>query len=102
MISKRIDKRSDPLVKRLREVRDGKDKTFLFCEGRKVVEELFKSNLQVTEVFSTQTEEPYARKLAKQKALPLQLLSDDVMSFVSDLENPQGIAALAKRPTRVD
>jgi TrmH family RNA methyltransferase len=94
-----IDKRSHPAVRRLRDARAG-DGPFLFVEGVRLAEELLASALPPSEFFFTDA-------LKKGKALLPRLegkgaqglpMTDDVMSFVSDLEAPPGLIVLARRP----
>lgn len=93
-----IDKRSHPVVRRLKDARD--DRALLFVEGPRLVEELLASPLRPTEFY-------FSDDLKKAKALLPKLedrgakgtpLSRDVMAFVSDLEAPPGLIVLASRP----
>ncbi len=97
-----INKRSDPQVLLLRKVRDGKDRSMVFCEGEKLVAELFASDWRPRALFCTQSKTSLADRLIRNsEPIPLTVLSDDVMSFCSDLTTPQGLIALAKPPEKL-
>lgn len=99
MARKIVGKRSDPQALQLRKVRDGKDRSLVFCEGEKLVEELFQSSWLPRSLFCTSKKVPLAERLApKDAGIPIIVLSDDVMEFCSDTTSPQGIIALAKPP----
>jgi TrmH family RNA methyltransferase len=94
-----ISKRSDPLVRHLREVRSG-GLPLLFIEGVRLAEELLASTLPPLEFYFTDG-------LKKSKALLPNLekkgakghpMTEDVMSFVSDMETAPGLIVVAKRP----
>lgn len=97
-----ILKRSDPIVRRLREARDRKNGSLVFCEGQKVVEELLRSSWETASLYCTKERHPTANKLLAnaKKQVPLTVLSDDVMNFCSDVATPPGLIALAK-PSRL-
>ena len=101
MSRKIISKRSDSQVLLLRKVRDGKDRAMVFCEGEKLVTELFQSDWRPRSIFCTNKTLPFAEKLIpKSPSIPITVLSEDVMAFCSDLSSPQGLIALAKPPER--
>jgi RNA methyltransferase, TrmH family len=94
--------RSHPAARRLKEIRDGADKSLIFLEGPRLAEEIFRSPLKPKEVFHTGAfaAGPHAGLLDRLKAAgaPPTTLDDQVMSFVSDLRTPPGIVVLAERP----
>lgn len=99
-----IRSRSHPQTKRLRDIRDGRDKNAaLFVEGLKVAEELLASGLKPIEYFHTVAwaESPKsagAIGLLREKNIPGRPVSDDVMDFISDTQSPPGLILLAERP----
>ena len=100
MTARKIEKRSDPAVRHLRNVRDGEDRERVFCEGFRLVEELLKSGWPVQEAYATPETEERARSLLQQHgspSAPLRVVSESVMTFVSSLETPPGLIAIAKK-----
>jgi RNA methyltransferase, TrmH family len=95
-----LNKRSFPAVRRVRDIRDGKNEGLFFVEGGALLLDLFKSNFQVTDLFCTAKTKSRAEELKKSGHSPcaLTVMTDDVMSFVSDLESAPGMLALVKRP----
>lgn len=96
-----VHKRSNPEVARLRRIREGKEESFLFCEGVRIVEELFRSSLKINALYFQKDTQSIAVALASRKGnrIPLFTLSQPVMEYVSDLESPPGLIAVAQRPT---
>lgn len=100
MTVRKIEKRSDPMIRHLRKVRDGEDHERVFCEGFRLVEELLKSGWPVQEAYATPETEDRARALLHKHGsptAPLRLLSESVMAFVSSVETPPGLIAVAKK-----
>ncbi len=96
-----VQSRSHSLVKNLRSIRDGEEKYFIFCEGFKVIEELLRSSLNPSEIYCVKEKEESVEKLLKfyqKTSVPLHLLSSDVMEFVSDVDSPPGVIAIARKP----
>jgi RNA methyltransferase, TrmH family len=101
MSSRTIDKRANPTVKHLRDARDGNVPYALFCEGHKVVEELLESDLPIKNVFTTKDSESLVITMLQEAGkpqVPITVLSNDVMDYVSDVESPPGVIALSERP----
>ena len=96
MSVKKVTKRSDPAVRRLRAVRDREWTDLVFCEGYRLIEEAIKSGWPVDALFATDETVPRARELLRtsKRGAPLTVLSADVMSFVSDVSTPPGLVAL--------
>jgi TrmH family RNA methyltransferase len=96
-----VTSRRHPWAARLRDARDGADKSVLFIEGVRLVQEAAAS-FPLRHLFAT----PKALASAAGdwiharagEGVPLLLLEDDVMSFVSGLDSPPGLVALAARP----
>ncbi|HKS28023.1 MAG TPA: RNA methyltransferase [Pyrinomonadaceae bacterium] len=104
MESEKITSRHNTLAKHARAVRDGREALAqIFIEGLRLSEEAVRSRLVVQDALYTERFEGEERGLAllkelKQTGARLSLVSDDVMSSVSDTRTPQGIALLASRP----
>lgn len=95
-----IQKRSDPAVRLLRAIRDGKDDRHVFVEGSKAIGEMVRSGWAPHTLYCSVRARPEATRLRtglSLPTLPIVTLSDDVMSFVSDLAAPPGLIAVAKR-----
>lgn len=98
---KLITSRSNPEILKLREIREGKDKTLFFSEGEKIVRDLLASSLSVTHLYVVSSTESTARKLlseSKKRHVPVTVLAEPVMALASDVKTPPGLIALAKRP----
>jgi TrmH family RNA methyltransferase len=95
-----IDRNSDPAVRRLRDVRDGREESFMFVEGVRLAEEFLASGLRPTEFFFSpslrKTDDLLAR--LEQTGAPGRLLSNKAMAFASDLATPPGLILTAPRP----
>jgi TrmH family RNA methyltransferase len=99
-----INSRRNPLAQRARAVRDGREKEFVFVEGVRLCEEALSASLEFELVL-------YARSLAddvRGASLLASLrgvcrnthpVSADVLESVSDTKTPQGVVALARRPS---
>lgn len=101
MAFKEINKRSHPLIRFVRAVRDGEDTELLFCEGQKIVEELFKAKLSPLQVLCTKERMDWVKNLSlKNRSVPFEtfVASRPVMEFISDVKAPPGIIAIGPRP----
>jgi TrmH family RNA methyltransferase len=99
---KTIHKRSDPLARRIREVRDGRNTQLMMAEGPKIIEEALRSQAPFDTLVCDQTAMPRHEKLLRKIDPGLSrtyLMKNNVMTFVSDLKSPPGILALIKRPS---
>lgn len=98
-----IKSRSNQFVKDARKVRDGKSEGQFFVEGKRLAEELLKSEIKVNQVFVTpaflEDNTPLAASVG---ALSSQVncLSESVFSYLSKTKSPQGIAATCMRPNK--
>ncbi len=106
MAEKIISKRTDPDVRRLKEIRDGENRTFLFAEGKNLLEELLKSHIPIETIyFLKNNREEVGRLLHTRKPdkMPRVILMEShVMEFVSDVKTPPGIISVAKRPLQTE
>jgi TrmH family RNA methyltransferase len=101
-----IRSRSNPLVKRLRALRDHGDKDGLLAliEGPKLLEEAALSGVEILEVAATPRAERSARghRLIRElsvRGTPVRLVHPDVLASLSEAESSQGVVALARRPS---
>jgi len=95
--------RAHPLARRLREARDGRDPRSLFVEGARLAAELLATPLRLREAVITTARFrdprfiPITEEL-KNKGIPLHFLTENVMTFVSDLDTAPGLILRADRP----
>jgi RNA methyltransferase, TrmH family len=102
-MSLEITSRKNSLVQRARAVRDGREPSGVFVEGVRLCEDALRSGAAFELVLYTRShaeQERGARLLEKlgSTGAGLQLVSGDVLEFVSDTKSPQGIVAIARRP----
>lgn len=98
-----LTSRQNPLVKRAREVRDGRDKALIFVEGLRLCEEAARAALPVEEVLFTEALSDGGRGSRLLEGLAdsgarLVPVSEGVMESVADTRSPQGVVLLARRP----
>jgi len=92
---------TNPRVKHAIRVRDGAERDLLLAEGERLVEELIRSGLILTQAFHVA--QPNERTAAMLAVLHSSLVecfpaSDAVMRAISDTVHPQGIVTIARRP----
>lgn len=98
-----ITSRDNPLLRRAREVRDGKAEGAIFVEGLRLCEEALISGLQIEAVIYTKEigENDRAADLIKklsQASAKSSSVSEKLMASISSTKTPQGIVVLAGRP----
>ncbi len=103
MLIDKITSRQNPLIKRFRVVREGQEKHLMLIEGVRLVEEAIKAELHFEVVAytdrlhtSTRGQELYQEllKLSCRGAL----VTESIMSTMSDVVSPQGVAAIVHLP----
>lgn len=85
-------------------MRDGKVKEFMLLEGVRLCEEAARAGVDITVALFTEAARSTPRAAAVLAMLTggatqIFAVSDDVLFSVSDTKTPQGIVALARRPT---
>jgi TrmH family RNA methyltransferase len=98
-----ISSRDNPLLRRAREVRDGKIEESIFVEGTRLCEEAFLSGLKIEAVIYS---DELGRKEKAKKILAelasvcerLVVISETLLASISYTKTPQGIIVLADRP----
>jgi TrmH family RNA methyltransferase len=97
-----ITRRRDPLARRIKEVRDHPGGPFIFVEGPRLLEEVLRSGLAVETLIEAKNESPKAEPVwlsnIRASARHILKVSDDVFRMLSDVEEPQGLAAVCKCP----
>lgn len=99
----KITSRHNPLVRRARAVRAGREPALIFVEGLRLAEEAVAAALEVEVVLFTERIMHDARDADLLAALHktaahTYLVSDNVMDAVADTKSPQGVVLLARRP----
>lgn len=98
-----ITSRSNPAVKRFRALRDrGEDEGLCVLEGVKLLEEALAARLEVVEaaVASRFVATPRGAALVERLSatgVAVREMADDVLASVSDVEQDQGVVAVARR-----
>ena len=100
---KLISSRDNSLLRRARNVRDGKIEDLIFVEGMRLCEEALTSNLDIEVVIHSDhiAQKPRAAKLIAQlgdRAKSSASVSEKLLESISFTKTPQGIVLLAKRP----
>lgn len=103
MLVEKITSRQNPLVKRLRQVRDGLERHHIFLEGVRVIEEALNAGVHFETVAYSSNLETTERGLALLDRLGSvqcrgALVSEQVMEAIAHTESPQGVVALVTRP----
>jgi TrmH family RNA methyltransferase len=102
-----IGSRSNPIVARFCQAREGRDPRSIFVEGRRLLEEFLDSPLTPRETAVTPgvAADPRTAPLLdalKERGAAVHTVTPAVMEFLSDLESPPGIAVRADRPALMD
>jgi TrmH family RNA methyltransferase len=97
-----IESRTNPRLKHLKRVRDGKIDDEIFIEGVRLAEEATRSPVTVTACFVTDRalEQPRISSLVARLDGTVEVvrLTDAALAHVADTDTPQGIILLARRP----
>lgn len=96
-----ITSKDNQHLKNARRIRDGKERGLIHIEGVRVFEEALRSNINIEQIFVTQAAAQNDRigALLSNGNLPVVELSDSMIETISDTESPQGIVAIAARPS---
>jgi TrmH family RNA methyltransferase len=100
----KITSRDNQKIKFARQVRDGRERRFVFVEGARLAEEVLKADLPVREVFFTGGFAESARgqsflNLVRAKSESLAEVSEKVFDSVADTKTSQGIVVICEKPT---
>ncbi len=94
-----ITSRRHSLVKELAEIRDDRDSPLMFMEGPRLVQEVLDSGNPIEIlVWTPAAENGDVFKPAHAKAKRKLPVSESVFKSISDVDNPQGILAIARCP----
>jgi len=103
MLTERITSQYNPLIKRFRAVRDGRERHILFVEGVRAVREAFSAGIGIDSViFSDEFIKTDAGIAIKEMIESCHcrgaLVSEKLLESVCDTVTPQGIALIARQP----
>ena len=97
-----IRSRSNPLVRRLRALKEKAGGELMLLEGPKLVEEALASGVGLVEAAASPRLAPGGRaglvETLRARGVPVRLVDDGVLASLSEVETSQGILALARRP----
>ncbi len=99
----KINSRDNQRLKFARKVRDGRIKDAIFIEGFRLVNEALKSNLELSEVFISESfsvNEQFADLVSNFESADIQsfILPDKLFNTISDTKSSQGIVLISKMP----
>ena len=99
----KLTSRDNPKLKSARNVRDGRDRTAIFVEGVRLVEECLRSPPEIDRVFIADrlVAKSRVRRIVDglmPRGIEIVELSRSVFDSLADTGEPQGIIAIAKRP----
>lgn len=97
-----ITSRDNPKIKFARLVRDGKEREFIFLEGLRLAEEIFRAALKIQEIFHTENFARSERGREFLKTVPTIAteVSEKVFDSIADTKNSQGIVVIAGKPAK--
>ncbi|HEX5707811.1 MAG TPA: RNA methyltransferase [Pyrinomonadaceae bacterium] len=98
-----ITSRQNPLVKRAREVRDGRDRDSIFVEGLRLCEEAARAGLSIESALFTKSLSDVERgshllRELRDAGARLHAVAEGVFESIADTKSPQGVLLLARRP----
>ncbi len=94
-----ISSRENQRLVALRKVRDGKDRTRVFIEGRRLVADVVRSGIRVGECFfSDGFSDGDLLDMVSRSGARMAEVPGRVFPSIADTNGPQGIVALAERP----
>jgi TrmH family RNA methyltransferase len=97
----KITSRDNQKIKLARKVRDGKDKALIFVEGARLAEEALRSNLNVSDIFFTESFAAGERGrifLQKAEKFNLTQVAENVFDSLSDTKHSQGVVVISEKP----
>ncbi len=96
-----ITSKDNQHLKNARRIRDGKELGFIHIEGVRIFEEALRSNTGLEQIFVTRSaaQDERVGSLLSRLKVPVFELNESLIDTISDTESPQGIVAIASRPT---
>lgn len=97
--TERITSRDNTRLVAARKTRDGKNSGRIFIEGRRLVEEALRSEIDVDEIFVADNfRSDCLLERISERAGSIAELSEKLFTTIADTNNPQGIIVIANRP----
>lgn len=98
----KISSRDNPKIRFARQVRDGKEREFIFLEGVRLAEESTRANLPIQEILCTESFAASERGQSFLKANPSisTEVSEKIFETIADTKNSQGVIVIAEKPVR--
>jgi RNA methyltransferase, TrmH family len=93
-----IESRQNPHIKQIRRILAGREREYFLIEGQKLLDEAMKSGVKLVHIFVRADYRRRERGLLEQSGAEVHTLADSLLKYVSDVETPQGIVAIARRP----
>ena len=97
-----IRSRSNPLVRRLRSLKEKAGGDLMLLEGPKLIAEALASGIEVVEAAASprlaQGGDREIMAALRGRAVPVRLMDEGVLASLSEVETSQGLLALARRP----
>lgn len=99
----KITSRENQKIKNLIKIRQGKNKQLLFIEGVRLIEEVVRTDTEITELFistkfgETDRERELLREI-ETRLIEISQVSEKLFNSISETNNSQGIIAVSKRP----
>lgn len=97
----KITSRDNQKIKLARKVRDAHERDLIFLEGARLAEEALRSNLDISDIFFTESFAHTERGkvfLQKTENLNLSEVSEKVFDSLSDTKNSQGVVLISAKP----
>src|SRR5437899_344439 len=98
-----IRSRSNPLVRRLRALKERAGGELMLLEGPKLVGEALASGIEIVEAAASPRLARDGRSeltaTLRGRGVPIRLVDEAVLASLSEVETSQGILALARRPS---
>jgi TrmH family RNA methyltransferase len=97
--SEPIRSRENKRLVELRKVRDGRDRTRIFIEGKRLADEALRSPLVLEECFfdAARIDRPLLERLGE-RSVTLHPVASQLFPSIADTDSPQGIILTARRP----
>jgi TrmH family RNA methyltransferase len=96
-----ITSKDNQHLKYARRVRDGKEQSLIHIEGVRIFQEAVRSNINIEQIFVTRStaEKDQVGSLLSRVKAPIYEIFEPLLDTISDTESPQGIVAIAARPS---
>ncbi len=95
----KITSRDNRRLVRTRKVRDGKEPSLIFIEGRRLVSEALRSELKIEECFVSENfRDEELLDAVNRKAAAMAILPEKIYDSITDTKKSQGIVLIAERP----